>query len=104
MGTRSLDAVAAANVGPKGEVVEGENSRGVRSLEDVAEVVDFVESGHFSSSLFVFLVVVLTLVSIVNDAFFFCATLAFFFIGRGVIRSIESEEEDADESSESILI
>lgn len=109
VGTRNLDAVAAANVGPKGEVVAGENSRGVRSLEDVVEVVDLIESGHFFLSLlFALLLVVVAVLasaSMVNDVFFFCAIFVFFFIGRGVNRSIESEEEDdEDESSESMLI
>ena len=67
VGTRSLTAVLVANVVPKGEVVAGENSRGVRSLEEEVEVLDLVEFGH---ALLVVVVVLLMLVSIVNDVFF----------------------------------
>ena len=99
VGTRSLTAVLV-NVVPKGEVVAGENSRGVRSLEEEVDVVDLVEFGH---ALLVVVVVLLMLVSIVKDVFFVCAMSFFFFIGRGVYRSIIPDDDD-EESSESMSI
>ena len=79
------------------EVDEGENSRGVRSFEDV----DLVESGQFIDlflSLFAsFNLVALMLVSIVNEVFFCCS---FFSVSRGVKRSIQSLDDDDSESSE----
>ena len=109
VGTRCLAVVAVANVVPKGEVVAGENSRGVRSLEEEVEMLDLVELGHsFLSLLYALLpvVVLLMLVSVVNDVFFVCAMSFIFFVGRGVYISTKPEDDDEEdeESSESMSI